>query len=147
MTRYTTHGKQVLDRGEHFADARDDAAANHIALALNTDDCLQQQALDLMTHGLSVAKIRAGEPPHRVDPTEFWKEPDIVQQLATARAGHIERMCEQAKAKGPGWRVFAGPPDYRQNPNTLAWSWCYDITMLPPGHTAPGTGHIYGPWE
>ena len=37
MTSYSSYGKQVLDqRGKHMADARDDATAEVITMALNT---------------------------------------------------------------------------------------------------------------
>lgn len=34
-SRFTRSGKQVLQNGEHFADAVDDAAAERIIIALN----------------------------------------------------------------------------------------------------------------
>lgn len=69
-----------------------------------------------------------------------------INHFAKTLAARVEGACVIAIANGPGWRVWRSNIENRRDEDTSNWSLSYDIQLLEPGASAPGSGIIYGPW-
>ncbi|MFZ5704955.1 MAG: hypothetical protein ACOY5R_06770 [Pseudomonadota bacterium] len=74
---------------------------------------------------------------------------DLSREFAAAAVAKLnaetERWCWKAIAKGVGWRVWRSDatPELDANGHRMT----YQFQLLPPGHAAPASGWIFGPFS